>query len=161
MIYDHDISPEPASPAQPISPESAKDLLQRLQLLYQEGKVVIEIRARKLDHMDSPVAVEADSNIWAYGLFVVTGLVWWQFGTIPGVICAALGIAAYFTLGRLYVNRRIERRVREEAFYDLDKWRKLWRFGGVTLVAMGVPGVAPCAAPDGNWIAFARSFPAA
>jgi hypothetical protein len=53
------------------------------------------------------------------------------------------------------VHRRIERRVRQDALADLDKWRKLWRFGGLILASAERPEAA-CASPHGNWMAFVR-----
>jgi hypothetical protein len=68
-----------------------------------------------------------------------------------------LGVLFYLTLGRAYVHRRLERRVRQDALNDLEKWRKLWRFNGLTLVAKDRPDVRSCASPDGNWMAFVRA----
>ena len=41
------------------------------------------------------------------------------------------------TLGRAYIRRRIRHRVENQALVRLELWRKLWRFGGVTLVVPG------------------------
>ena len=77
-----------------------------------------------------------------------------------GLSALALGILVYLTFGRAYVHRRIEQRVRRDALDDLDKWRKLWRFGGLTLIAKARDDLAPCASPDGNWMAFTRALSA-
>jgi hypothetical protein len=136
---------------------SASELLAALRRLAAEGKVTMTIAPERLNHIDSPVAVEADGNIWAYAFLLAAALVGWRWGVIAGLMALALGVALYFTLGRAYVHRRIERRVRRDALQDLEKWRKLWRFSGLTLVAVDRPGLAPCASPDGNWMAFIRS----
>lgn len=135
--------------------ETAEELLRALNRLHAEGKVQIRTEPRILNHIDSPVAVEADGNIWVYGLIVVVLLVWWRGGATPALVATAVAILVYFTLGRAYVHRRLDRRVRELALQDIGCWRKVWRMGGVTLLAAsGVP--AECRAPEGNWLAFVR-----
>lgn len=138
--------------------ESAAELLATLRRLCRDGKVELRIDAKRLDHMDSPVASEADGNIWAYAVVgLALGFWWWQ-GMAAALAALVLGIVAYLTLGRAYVHRRIERRVRERALESLETWRKLWRFKGLTLVADGHAGTAVCASPDDNWMAFVRKL---
>lgn len=149
-------APAPAAPA-----ETAADLLRDLCRLYTEGKLEISLDYGRLKHMDSPVGVEADSNIWAYGVIVVTLAAAWLGGWLAGGGVFLAGVVAYFTIGRHYVHRRMEKRIEETALTDANVWQKLWRFGGLTLVAFE-PGVAePCAAPNGNWLAFVRQLRAA
>jgi hypothetical protein len=57
------------------------------------------------------------------------------------------------TAGRSDVRRRLIRRMHERALGDGEAWRRLWRFGGVTLVEQGAER---CAAPHGNWTALVR-----
>ncbi|HXZ01461.1 MAG TPA: hypothetical protein VEI03_15810 [Stellaceae bacterium] len=138
--------------------ESAEALLAALRRLDGEGRLEIRIEPRRLAHIDSPVASEADGNIWAYGgLALATALFLWR-GPVPGLAALGLAVAAYLTLGRAYMHRRIERRVREQALASLETWRKLWRFPGLTLAAKDRPGLADCASPDGNWMAFVRAL---
>ena len=85
-------------------------------------------------------------------------LAWWWKGMLPSVATMGVGVALYLSLGRAYLHRRIERRVHERALLSLETWRKLWRFNGLTLAAKDRPGVADCASPDGNWMAFVRAF---
>lgn len=138
---------------------SAADLLRELRGLVERGEVRIELDFRRLDHMDSPVGVEADSNVWVYAAIPVCGLVFWQFGVWPGAAAVAASLALYFTLGRTYVRSRLTRRVHERALQDSDLWRRLWRFGGVVLVDGKAGGgeAQRCAAPEGNWMALVRS----
>jgi hypothetical protein len=112
--------------------------------------------------MDSPVAVEADSNIWVYGSIVVCAIIFWQGGIFPGIAAIAVSLALYFTVARRYVHRRLIRRVHERALGDSEIWRRLWRFGGVTLVTDGGSGDEDgrCAAPHGNWMALVRRLAA-
>jgi hypothetical protein len=140
------------------APESAEMLLAALGRLEREGRLELHIDPRPLGHIDSPVASEADGNIWIYATLAVAGaLLLWR-GLIASLVASALGVAIYFTVGRTYVHRRIERRVRDKALVNLDSWRKLWRFRGLTLVAKGRPDLGACASPDGNWMAFVRAL---
>jgi len=139
------------------TPPEAGELLAALRRLTNERKVDIEVDPRRLNHIDSPVASEADGNIWVYGAVGIAALLLWWKGPVPAVAVVAVGALLYFTLGRAYIHHRIEQRVREKALQDLELWRKLWRFPGLRLKAAGDPGVADCYSPEGNWMAFVRS----
>ena len=106
--------------------------------------------------MDSPVVCDPDSTRWLYALAVVAGLVWWRAGTTYGLVAVAVAGIIYATLARTYVKRRLERRVQEKALSDPTIWKKLWRFGGVALVAKDAGAAAPCTAPQDNWVAFVQ-----
>jgi hypothetical protein len=136
------------------TPPEAAELLAALRRLVGERKIDIEIDPRRLNHIDSPVASEADGNIWVYGAVGIAALLLWWKGPVPAVAVVAVGALLYLTLGRAYIHRRIERRVREKALQDLEVWRKLWRFPGLRLKAAGT---SECASPEGNWLAFVRT----
>jgi hypothetical protein len=136
--------------------QSDIELLRGLRGLIESGTVRLDLDLRRLDHIDSPVAVEADSNIWVYGAMPVCALAFWQLGLWPGVGAVALALTLYFTLGRTYVRRRLARRVRQNALQDSALWRRLWRFGGVALVDAGTSDTR-CVAPDGNWMELVRA----
>jgi len=138
-----------------MSDASADELFRDLRLLIERGDLRLELDLVRLDHIDSPVAVEADSNVWVYGLILVCVAAFWQGGTWPGVAAIGMSLLLYFTVARAYVRRRLSRRVHERALGDGGVWRRLWRFGGVTLVGLGA---ARCVAPDGNWMALVRSL---
>lgn len=148
-------------PAQPTTGQSAGELLAALRRGVAEGRVELRVQPKQLNHIDSPVAFEADGNRWAYAALFIAAVLWWRWGMVPGLAALALGVLVYLTLGRAYMYRRIERRVRGAALDDLDKWRKLWRFSGLTLTARDRQDLAPCASPDGNWMAFTRALSAA
>lgn len=138
--------------------QSAEMLLAAFRRLEREGRLELRIDPRPLRHIDSPVASEADGNIWIYAALAIAGVLLLWRGLIAALAALVLGFALYFTVGRVYVNRRIERRVRDETLDSLDRWRKLWRFRGLTLVAKDRPDLADCASPDGNWMAFVRAL---
>jgi hypothetical protein len=146
------------SEAQPTTGESASDLFLALRRRVAAGAVELHVEPKQLNHIDNPFAVEADGNIWAYGALFVAALLWWRFGMVVGLAALALGVVVYLIFGRTYVHRRIEQRVRRDALDDLEKWRKLWRFAGLTLTAKERPDLAPCTSPDGNWMGFTRAL---
>ncbi|HZB93300.1 MAG TPA: hypothetical protein VE397_17770 [Stellaceae bacterium] len=138
--------------------ESAETLLASLRQLDRDGRVEIRIDPRPLGHIDSPVAFEADGNVWVYGSVALAGaLLLWR-GVVPALAALAIGIALYLSIGRVYVNRRIRQRVRTTALASAETWRKVWRFRGLTLIAKDRPDLAACSSPDGNWMAFVRAF---
>jgi hypothetical protein len=140
---------------------SADALFRELRALLARGRLRLELDLARLDHMDSPVAVEADSNIWVYGAIAVCAVVFWQLGTYPGLAAIAVSLALYFTVARRYVRRRLVRRVHDRALGDGEIWGRLWRFGGVTLVEEGNGDAdGRCIAPQGNWMALVRRLAA-
>jgi hypothetical protein len=148
----------PAPAATPAAPtESAETLLAALHRLHREGRIEIRVDPRRLNHIDSPVASEADGNIWVYGALALALAAWGWKGMLPGLATLGVGVALYLTLGRTYMHRRIERRVRERALLSLETWRKLWGFRGLTLAAKDRPGLPDCVSPHGNWMAFVRA----
>jgi hypothetical protein len=119
---------------------------------------VLRIDPRPLSHIDSPVASEADGNIWIYGTVAVARALLLRRGAVPALAAATAGLVLYLSLGRAYVRRCIERRVREEALASGETSRWLWRFPGLPLAAPGRPGGADCASPGGNWMEFVRTL---
>lgn len=150
-------APAPTGTAAAPLPETARDLLARLRKLHADGRVAIEVDVKRLMHMDSPVGFEAESNQWVYGLLALTAALWYFLGYKIGLAAAAVSVALYLSLGKMYVRRRIARRVRGRAMDDEEHWRKLWDFGGVTLRDTAETGEgARCAAPADNWMEFVR-----
>ena len=156
----------PAAPARPPVPqvaippeaaETADELFARLRRLCAEGRVTIELNNKRLMHVDSPVSFEAWGNQLVYPLLVLTIAVWWWFGWKVGAGTAVASVLVYLTLGKAFLYRRIERRVREQVLEDVVRWRKLWSFGGVNLrtAAEGAES-GLCASPRDNWMEFVR-----
>ncbi len=147
--------PVAAAPAPP--PETASELLARLRRCHADGRVAIDFDMKRLMHMDSPVSFEAESNQWVYGLLALTAALWYVFGYKIGLATAAISLSLYLSLGKVYLRRRIARRVRGRALDDEAQWRKLWDFGGVTLQETKPGGAgARCVAPGDNWMEFVR-----
>ncbi len=133
------------------------ELLAGLRALLASGAVTLEVDATRLNHMDSPVAVEAEANRWLALLIALSGAAFWFGGWAIGIAALALSVVLWLVPVRRSLRRRVERRVRVRALDDVQTWRRLWRFGGVRLVAAD----AVCAAPDGNWMQFVRERGAA
>jgi hypothetical protein len=156
----------PAAPARPPVPkvaippeaaETADELFARLRRLCAEGRVTIELNKKRLMHVDSPVSFEAWGNQLVYPLLVLTIAVWWWFGWEFGAGTAVASVLVYLTLGKAFLYRRIERRVREQVLEDVVRWRKLWSFGGVNLRTTATDGEnGICASPGDNWMEFVR-----
>ncbi len=128
------------------------DLLDELRAALEDGRVAIRLDLKKLDHMDSPIAVQAESGIWIFGLIVVAGLIWWFAGTAAAIGAVVAGAIAYATVGRRTVERKMRRRLFEVAIKNIEPWRKLWRLQGITLEWTESGDV--CSSPDGNWVRF-------
>ena len=148
--------PQVAIPAE--AAETADELFARLRRLCAEGRVAIDLDNKRLmHHMDSPVSFEAWGNQWVYPLLVLTGTLWWWFGWKVGAPAAVASVLLYLTLGKAFLRRRIERRVREQVLEDVVRWRKLWSFGGVTLRnTVGSASDGLCTSPRDNWMEFVR-----
>jgi hypothetical protein len=161
------MSASPQNPARPPVPqvaippeaaETADELFARLRRLCAEGRVVIDLDNKRLMHIDSPVSFEAWGNQWVYALLFLTCAVWWWFGWKVGTGAAVGSVLLYLTLGKAFLHRRIDRRVRGQVLEDVTRWRKLWSFGGVSLrtTSEGGSDDGICAAPRDNWMEFVR-----
>lgn len=156
----------PAQPARPAVPqveippeaaETADELFARLRRLCAEDRVVIELDNKRLSHIDSPVSFEAWGNQLVYPLLFLTCVLWWWFGWQIGSATAVASVLLYLTIGKAFLHRRIERRVRDQVLEDVVRWRKLWSFGGVSLRRVGEgDGDAACLSPNDNWMEFVR-----
>jgi hypothetical protein len=134
--------------------DTAPELFRALRQLVADGRIALACDYKRLQHMDCPVAVEADANIWAYAVVAAAIVALWRGGWWAALAIGAAGVALYFSIGQTYVRRRIRRRIDERALSSLDAWQRLWRFGGITLAPAG--SGETCAAPQGNWMALVR-----
>src|SRR5215469_11173320 len=138
--------PNPTAPGRPPTPqvvippeaaETADELFARLRRLCAEGRVAIELDNKRLMHIDSPVSFEAWGNQLIYPLLLLTIAAWWWLGWKVGSGAAVASVLIYLTIGKAFLYRRIERRVRDQVLEDVVRWRKLWNFGGVGLHTKG------------------------
>jgi hypothetical protein len=133
------------------------DLLEMLRAAAADGRVTIGLDLRKLDDVDSPISVQAESTRWIYGLMAVAILAWWLGGAYAGIGAIAAGALIYATIARRQVERNIRRRFYSLAITDIGVWRKLWRLEGIALSfdsGSFDSGGEACASPDGNWQRF-------
>lgn len=133
------------------------DLLEMLRSAEADGRVIVGLDPRKLDDVDSPISVQAESTRWIYGLMAGAILVWWLGGAYAGIGAIAAGALIYATIGRWQVERNVRRRFYNGGIRDIGTWRKLWRFEGITLAcnpSAGTEGGPVCRSPDGNWQRF-------
>jgi len=135
-------------------PQTDEQLLAELRRLRAAARLSLELDHRRLAHIDSPVVVEAESTRLIYFGVAASAAAWWLYGAAAGLAAAAACLVLYLTLGRADLRRRVARRVEERALGDIVLWRRLWRFGGVSLNADG----RRCAAPDGNWMQLVRDL---
>ena len=128
------------------------DLLVLLKEAITEGRVTVVLDYKRLNHGDSPICVEADSNRWIYGIMAATlgagfGIAW-----PAGLAAMALGLVLYFTLGRGWIRRRMAARFHGAALDDIAAFKKLWRLHGVTLAPASRATL--CRSPNGDWRRF-------
>jgi tetratricopeptide (TPR) repeat protein len=147
--------PESPPPPPAVPEQNTRPLLRAL---VSAGRVAVEIDLARLDSMDSPIVMQSDMAHWFVLLVAVGAVAFWFGGLWVGLAVTALGVALYQVVGRPYQRRRLTVRVRDVALGDDPLWRRLWRFGGVTLVSLDAARPGRCAAPEGDWIGFTRSF---
>jgi len=133
--------------------ESADDLFRALRRHVAAGEIELRYDFKRLRHGDSPVAVEAESTRWAYGMVAVLLLGLWFVGWWFALAAAGIGSVLYYMIGIPRIERNIRRRIEERSLGGLDEWQRLWRFGGITLAARDG---RTCEAPQGNWMALIR-----
>ncbi len=128
------------------------DLFALLKEAIDAGRVSVGLDYGRLNHQDSPICVEADSNRWIYGIMAVTlgagfGLAWHA-----GLAALGLGLALYFAIGRGWIRRRMWDRFDATALDDIAVFKKIWRLNGVTIAL--VSRASLCRSPSGDWRRF-------
>ena len=103
---------------------------------------------KRLQHIHSPVLSQADGNQLLLGNAAALGALCWAAGWIWLLAALPIAAAAYVTLGRRMVRRRLMHRV-DRRLDDPAAWQKLWNFGGITLIDRN--SGTTCVAPDGDW----------
>jgi hypothetical protein len=128
------------------------DYLQRLREAIAAGTIKPVLNLNKLEHVDSPISVQADSNRWIYSLIVIVSAAAWLGGLWWAIGAATAGGLAWFAVGKRWHRRRMERRFYDLSLQQTEQWKKLWRMNGVTLI--DTQNGAECVSPEGNWRAF-------
>lgn len=149
-------APDARARGAPAAPEFASDsdYVARLQELVAAGRVIIEVDAGRLNNVESPVYVDADTARWAFAVVIGAVAAWVAFDWRAALGVAVLVLVLYRIIGRRRIAGAIERRVHKEALTDIGVWRQLWRHGGVTLRSGAGADARSCAAPEGNWMGF-------
>lgn len=129
------------------------ELLACLRDLIAAGEVTLRLDPDRLGHLDSPVAVQAESTRWFAALAAVVLAAAWFGGWLVGGAALLASIAIWFAVVRPWVARRLHGRVETKALAEVELWRRLWKLGGVALAPRAGD---PCAAPGGNWMQFVR-----
>lgn len=128
------------------------DLFLILSQAIAAGRVSVRLDYKRLNHQDSPICVEADTNRWIYGIMAATLgtgflVAWWAGG-----VALVTGVALYWTVGRNWVRRRMAGRFQGRILEDIALFKKLWRSNGVTLALTSRPAL--CHSPTGDWRRF-------
>lgn len=137
--------------------DSDLDHLKVLRKLVGAQWVAMELNAAILNRVDSPLSLLAEDTRWiVLGLIGGGGALIFVGWPLAIGICV-LVLVTYFFIGRRRATDALHKRALG-ALDDSAEWRKLWRYGGVTLNASPAIGVSACAAPDGNWMKFVREI---
>lgn len=126
-----------------------RDLLAALAADLKAGKISLGLDVKKLDHPASPVSRQTDSNqVLAVAVAIALALLF--LAPFALAIPVALGLAlAYTRLMPKYLEKKLRHRIVGEATANVDAWEKLWRHGGVRLIASD--GSAQALSPGENW----------
>lgn len=128
------------------------DYLKMLREMIESGAITVSLDLPRLEHIDSPISVQADSNRWIYALIAIVGLAAWLVGWWAAAGAAAAGAVAWFTVGKPWHRRRMHQRFHQQTLRDTETFRKLWRMDGVVLT--DARSGAVCVSPNGNWRRF-------
>ena len=129
------------------------DYLRLIREAVSAGHIKPALDYGKLEHVDSPISVQADSNRWIYGLIVAVSAAAWFGGMWWGIGAATIGAAGWFSIGKRWHRQRMERRFYDLSLQHTEEWKKLWRMPGVALIDTRTG--AECVSPAGNWRGFA------
>jgi hypothetical protein len=133
------------------------DLLRALARAIYEERVHVALDYKRLQHTDSPIAVQADHNRWLYGIAATALGVAVGWDIMRGMVALVLGIMFYAAHGRPWMHRRMRDRFYTYTLKSTHDFKQLWHLRGVVLTAVpdGHSGIPPiCASPDGDWRRF-------
>lgn len=131
-------------------------LFNRLVVAYRRGEVAIDVDAASLGHPHCPVPAKVYSTRAFYAIVAVVGLSFGVFGYQVAIGAAAGSLLFYWLVGRRLVHRKMRAFARAQITGNFELWRKMWRFGAITLSRESANGPVHCCAPEESWRAFAR-----
>ena len=137
-------------------------LFNRLVVAYRRGEVAIDIDAAALGHPHCPLSAKVYSTRAFYAIVAVVGLSFAVFGYEVRRAVGATGVkrSLVFYLDRALGRRLVHRKMRAFACAQItgnvELWRKMWRFGAITLSRVTADGPLHCRAPEESWRAFSR-----
>ena len=123
---------------------------------HQRGEIAIDVDARSLAHPHCPLSARVYSTQVFYAIVVVVGLSLWLFGYQIAIGVAAAALLLYWSVGRRLVHRKMREVICAQITGNFEVWRKMWRFGAITLSRESPNGLVHCRAPEESWRAFAR-----
>ncbi len=131
-------------------------LYNHIVVAYRRGEVAIDIDAAALGHPQCPLSAQVYSTRAFYAIVAVVGLSFAVFGYQVAIGAAVGSLLFYWIVGRRLVQRKMRAFARAQITGNFELWRKMWRFGTVTLSRVPADGPVHCRAPDESWRAFAR-----
>ncbi len=131
-------------------------LFNRLVVAYRRGEVAIDVDAAVLGHPHCPLSARVYSTRSFYTIVAVVGLSFAVFGYEVAIGTAVGSLLLYWIVGRRLVHRKMRAFACAQITGNFELWRKMWRFGGITLSRESADGPVHCRAPDESWRSFAR-----
>ncbi len=131
-------------------------LFNRLVVAYRRGEVAIDVDAAALGHPHCPLSARVYSTRAFYAIVAVVGLSFAVFGYEVAIGTAVGSLVFYWIVGRRLVHRKMRAFACAQITGNFELWRKMWRFGAITLSRVTANGPAHCRAPEQSWRAFAR-----
>ena len=121
------------------------------------GQLSLALDLKRLDHIDSSIAVQADSNRWIAGIMIAAIAGYFLRNWQTGAGASAMILSIYLVFGRGWIQRRMKARFHKTVLTDIDAFKKLWKLKGITLsFRHDTDGTkdAVCTSPKGDWRRF-------
>ena len=131
-------------------------LYNHIVVAYRRGEVAIDIDAASLGHPHCPLSAKVYSTRAFYAIVAVVGLSFAVFGYEIAIGAAVGSLLFYWIVGRRLVHRKMRAFACAQITGNFELWRKMWRFGAITLSRVTANGLVHCRAPEESWRAFAR-----
>jgi hypothetical protein len=119
---------------------------------HAEGRVRVHLDTSLLARPASPAYDALDVFVPALVLMCSSLTLLFAFGLVEWIVALSL-ILVYQLVGAPLLVRVRARRRAWRAVFDVGGFDRLWRYGGIALVATAQPDQC-CVAPSGNWKKF-------